>query len=222
MRVSALTVILALTFTSHSFADANVKKPTKPDMSVKDVIADAPLESDYVQGSKDAPITIIEYASLSCSHCAQFHTTVYPTVKENYIDTGKALYILRPFPLNEPALRGTMLLDCVGEDEGAERYYTFAKVLFEAQSKWAFDQQFLSSLKTFAKVGGVSEEAFDACMADSAREIKLLKAKLDTSENLKVPHTPYFFINGEGYAGDPTVEAMTAHLDGLLTKKESE
>ncbi len=149
--------------------------------TAQSLLADAPLPADYYLGKIDAPVTLVEYASFSCPHCAAFHSDVYPTLKEEYIDKGKLLYILRPFPLNEPALKASMLVDCVGEKEGAERYYTFAKVLFNAQKKWAFDHQFLDSLKTFAKVGGVDGETFDACVNDNAREIKLLKVKLDAN-----------------------------------------
>ena len=102
-------------------------------------LSQAPLSTDYVKGNPDASVVVIEYASLTCPHCAQFFNKQFPTIKEKYIDTGKIRFILRQFPLNEPALKAAVLVDCIGEKEGADRYYTFNHVLFDAQSKWAFD-----------------------------------------------------------------------------------
>lgn len=178
-------------------------------------LSNAPLATDYSLGKPNSPVTFIEYASLSCPHCAHFHSQVLPELKKRYIDTGKMIYILRQFPLNEPALKGAMLVDCVGSDSGAERYYTFVRVLFEAQDKWAMDTNFLTSLQSFAGVGGVGKPRFDACMNDSAREIKLLKIKQEASKDLKVTGTPSFYINGRKFDSNPTAENFIQYIDAL-------
>src|SRR3954468_7537936 len=97
-------------------------------------------------GKPSAPIVMVEYASLSCPHCAHFSNTVLPELEKHYIETGKLRYVLRQFPLNEPALKGAVLLDCVGE-QSKDKYFIFSKVLFDAQDKWAFDGNYMSGLE---------------------------------------------------------------------------
>lgn len=199
-----------------------VNKLTNPELPqgiiTHPAIADAPLPTDYVLGNKDAKLIVIEYASLSCPHCAHFFTSIMPDIQKNYIDTGKIRYILRQYPLNEPALRAAMLVDCMG-DQGADKYYLFNKVLFDAQGKWAFDGNWQAALGTIAGVGGVSKEQFNACLNDPARETKALKAKLQAMKELKVPHTPYFFIGGEAYNGEISKPALSKFIDDKLAKK---
>lgn len=179
------------------------------------MVKDAPLPSDVVMGNQNAPILIIEYASLSCPHCAHFSSVVLPEIETNYVETGRARYILRQFPINEPALKGAMLLDCIGEQD-KERYYVFARVLFDAQAKWAFDGDFINGLETIATVGGLTKNQFANCVNNTEREMKVLKYKQDAVKELGIPHTPYFFIDGEVYEGDRTFAAMSAFIDSRL------
>ncbi|MDX2073393.1 MAG: thioredoxin domain-containing protein [Alphaproteobacteria bacterium] len=181
------------------------------------LIQAAPLKTDYVLGKRNAPLVMVEYASLSCPHCAEFSSNVLPELEKKYIDTGKLAYILRQFPLNEPAMRGAMLVDCVGETS-EEQYYVFSRVLFDAQKRWAFDTNFMSGLETIATVGGLSKARFKGCMEDKEREMKVLQAKKDTNDALKIPHTPYIFIGGEVYEGDRTAEAVSKFIDAKLSK----
>lgn len=184
-----------------------------------DLLRNAPLPEDYMLGKKEAPVTVIEYASLSCPHCAHFHNAVVPTLEKEYIESGKVRYILRQYPLNEPALKAAMLVDCVGEEGGAERYYTFAKVLFNAQDRWAFDTNFMSSLATFASVGGVSKEKFTACTSDPAREKKILQQRKSAEAELKVNRTPYVFVDAVTYEGNIDAKDFSAALDAALSAK---
>ena len=179
---------------------------------------DAPLDGDYVMGSEDAPITLVEYASLSCPHCAKFHKETLPKLKEHYIDTGKLRYILRQFPLNESAMSGAMLVHCVGESGGAERYYQFNNVLFSAQKKWAFDANHQKSLQTFAEVGGVSAGHFAQCLDDIEREKVILLTRKTASDELGVDATPYIFLNGHPHKGNKTFKAVKAEIDTLLAQ----
>lgn len=178
-------------------------------------LSSAPLSSDFAQGDAKAPVVMIEYASLSCPHCGHFANEVLPELKKRYIDTGKMLYILRPYPLNEPALKAADLVDCVAEKEGAERYYQFANVLFQTQGKWAYDATWSASLASIARVGGVSADMYAKCTSDTARETKVLKVKQQATE-LGVDHTPYIFINSHRYDDDPTLPKLTAYIDKLL------
>lgn len=209
-----LLALLALSFAPFDAGAA--KSPTfeKVDSSL---LKGLPKSGDYALGKKGAPVQLVEYASLSCPHCAHFHRDVFPALKP-YIDDGKLLYIFRNFPLNEPALKGALLTECVGGDGGADRFYTFVKVLFDAQGKWAFDQNYLAALETFARVGGVPKEKFDACVNDASHELELLKAKQEAAKELKVDRTPYIFINGKRFDDDLTAEKVTAYIDAQLGK----
>lgn len=183
------------------------------------LVKDAPLPSDIVMGKTTAPIVMIEYASLSCPHCAHFSSAVLPKLEESYIKTGQLKYILRQFPLNEPALKGAMLLDCIGE-QNKEQYYVFARVLFDAQSKWAFDGDYMAGLETIANVGGLSKNQFRGCVNSTEREMKVLKAKQNATEELAVPHTPYFYIDGQVYGGDRSFEAISAFIDKRMKLRQ--
>jgi protein-disulfide isomerase len=185
--------------------------------STSSLIKDAPVSSDFLDGSRTAPIIMIEYASLSCPHCAHFSNTVLPELQKKYIDTGKMLYILRPFPLNDPALKGAMLLDCVGQQD-SKKYYVFAKVLFDSQAKWAFDGNFMAGLETIANVGGLNREQFQSCVNNTEREMRILKIKKDANDELRLPHTPYSFIAGEVYGGDNSVEGISKFVDAKLAE----
>ncbi len=234
LGIAALVLALAAVFLAGKPAAESPEKPTEklsepadakgnvklePALDSK-LLSDAPLATDFVMGDKNAPVTLIEYASLSCPHCAHFHSDVLPGLDKAYISKGKLRYILRQFPLNEPAFAGAMLVTCVGEEGGADRYYTFSRVLFDGQKKWAFDADFKASLKTFAEVGGVSGEAFEACLTDSKREKMLLEARKEAGESLKIDSTPYLFLNGHPHKGGKTLQEMKQEIDYLLSNSK--
>ena len=176
--------------------------------------------TDHVLGEPDAPVTIIEYASLSCNHCADFHNTVFPALKEQYINTGKVRFIFRDFPFNAPALRGAMLAHCAG----SQRYYTFLKVLFRTQDKWAFNKEFMKNLQTVAELGGMGGDAFTKCMADTDLETRIITTKKEGFENFEVKATPTFLINGKKITGSRSIEELATIIDPLVstTNKASE
>jgi protein-disulfide isomerase len=159
---------------------------------------------------------LVEYASMTCPHCAHFHSSVLPTLQKKYIDTGKMRYVLRQFPLNEPALKAAMLLYCVGE-QNPDKYYVFAKVLFDAQNKWAFDSNYMAGLETIATVGGLSKEQFLNCTVNTERETAALKRKKESADELKIPHTPFIYIGGEAFDGERTPEAISQFIEKKLT-----
>lgn len=204
--------------------------PEEPNMKIlrdsggaakSSLVKRAPLSDDFVLGNRQAPLIMIEYASMSCPHCAHFSGTVLPELEKKYIQTGKMMYILRQFPLNDPALKAAMLLECVG-NQNNDKYYVFARVMFDAQNKWAFDGNYVSGLETIAAVGGVSREQFKNCVNNTDREMRVLKIKKAATEELKIPHTPYFFIGGEVYSGDRTVEDVSRFIDSKLALAKSQ
>ncbi len=175
--------------------------------------------SDKILGDPNASVTILEYASLSCTHCAHFHNDIFPKVKTDFIDTGKARLVMRNFPLNEPALRGAMLVNCVAP----EQYYTFLKVLFQMQDKWAFSESFKDNLAQIAGVGGVSPEKFAKCMSNMDLEKEALLVRKNGEEGLHIASTPTFFINGTKLEGavpyDDFAKAINAALSVTAAPK---
>lgn len=202
-----------LVFSSPAFAedakhdhDAQVKIPPANHELLKI------QKDDVVQGKKDAPVLVIEYSSLSCPHCAAFNTTVLPELKKKYIETGKIRFTNRQFPLNEPALRAGMLTVCVGKD----RTEKFTDVLYQLQAKWAYESDFLGSLKKLAAVGGVSEKDFDDCMKNQAVEKAILVSRKRATDELFVQSTPSLFINGKPFPGAPELARVEAMIDEAL------
>jgi len=152
---------------------------------------------DMVLGSPDAKVTIVEYASLTCSHCARFHKETMPKLKAEYIDTGKVRLVYRDFPFDEPSFRAAMLARCSGK----ERFFGFVDALFQSQENWATPNGWKPGLARIAKLGGMSQEAFDKCIADKAVEEPILQKRLEANQKFGVDSTPTFFVNGEKVAG---------------------
>jgi protein-disulfide isomerase len=173
--------------------------------------ADAPLAEMSI-GKADAPVTIIEYSSLSCPHCAAFHRDILPSLKSEYIDTGKARYVVREFPLNESALAGSVIARCLDPS----RYFAFVDLLFSKQSDWAFKQDALTPLKDLAKQTGITSEDFDKCIDDEALQKKILDVR-DDGQKKGVNATPSFFINGTLLKGAPTLEAFVEAMKPYLS-----
>ncbi|MBV8088197.1 MAG: DsbA family protein [Alphaproteobacteria bacterium] len=167
---------------------------------------------DRILGKPDAPITIIEYASLTCPHCAHFQDDVLPEIKKQWIDTGKAKLVLRDFPLDEEALRAAMIARCAPPD----RYYAFVDTFFGAQSKWVGAHDYREALARLARLGGMSKEEFDACLSNKGLEDSIVQSRFVASKQLDVNSTPTFFINGTKYTGAPTVQDFATNLQAAF------
>jgi protein-disulfide isomerase len=171
-------------------------------------------KDDRILGNPDAPITIVEYASLTCPHCAHFTNDVLPELKKKWIDTGKAKLVLRDYPLDEPALRAAMIARCAPPD----RYYAFVDTFFGSQEKWVTARDYRDALARLVKLGGMSREEFDNCLKNTTLENKIVEGRLIASKELDVNSTPTFFINGTKFTGAPTVEEFDKALSGLAAK----
>jgi protein-disulfide isomerase len=162
---------------------------------------------DRILGKADAPVTIFEYASLTCPHCADFEKNFLPKIKADWIETGKAKLIFRDFPLDGSALKAAMVARCAPP----ERFYGFVDVLFSQQGAWATGGDPTAVLERLAKLGGMGQEKFDACMKDDALQNKILAGRLAASNDYKVESTPTFFINGKTVVGvrpDEIIDAI--------------
>jgi protein-disulfide isomerase len=175
-----------------------------------DLMAEGALP-DVWEGAANAPVTIIEYASMTCSHCAHFHEATYPTLKSKYIDTGKVRFVQREFPLNPLDLAGYMLARCAGDKRAA-----MIGLLFAQQKNWAFSDKPLQGLTSLVKQTGMSQERFDACLQDKALHANIIQVGEKASKQFKVDSTPTFFINGKKVSGALSPEEMDKQLEPLL------
>lgn len=186
MKKLSLTILSVMMFYSFSASAEDLSKEALELLK--------PVDGDIIIGKADAPLTIVEYASMSCGHCAAFHANTLPFLEEKYISTGKLKLVFRHFPLNPQAVKGATLVECV---DGIEKKQKFMKTLFKSIEKWAYTEDFQEKLKNIAKLGGVKAEKFDACMADKKIEEKILNGRLKASNLLKIESTPTIIFEGE-------------------------
>lgn len=208
-----LVFLLTLAGVAPALAQSPGGQPARVAMDPKDM---APRKEgdDMVIGAPNAPVTIIEYASLTCPHCANFHTGSLPQIKEQYIDQGLVKFVYRDFPLDRAALWASMLARCAGP----ERYFSFLDVLFRQQSNWARGndgQQIQDNLKRLARLGGFSDATFDSCLKDKAVETAVLDQSLKGEREFKISSTPTLIINGKKHTGSIAFEEIDKVLKPL-------
>ena len=165
--------------------------------------------NDHVQGDPKAPITLIEYASFTCPHCAHFSVAVLPELKKKWIDTGKVKLIYRDFPLDQTALKAAQLAECAGKD----KYFGVLDVIFGTQAKWAVASDPIGELAKSLRIAGMGDAEVKACLANDAVANGVI-ADYRGGETLGVNSTPTLFINGEQFKGARSVE----ELDAAFTK----
>jgi len=195
MGLAALAVVAASEFAPAALAQR--KKPAPTEVPVDELMKPGPLP-DLVLGNADAPITVVEYASMTCGHCAHFHTTVFPTLKEKYVDTGKVRFIMREFPLDNLAAAASMLARCAGDG----KTFPLISVLFAKQDDWAFvkgDPR--PELLKFAKQAGFTQESFEKCLTDQKLLDDIAAIRSRAAETFGVNATPTFFVNGKKLNG---------------------
>lgn len=164
---------------------------------------------DHVLGDANAPITVIEYASLTCSHCAHFHTQVLPEIKKKWIDTGKVKLVYRDFPLDQIAAKAAQIAECAGND----KYFGVLDIIFRGQPQWATAADPLAELAKPLRIAGMGENEIKACLANEAMSNAVIK-DYQGGEAMGVNSTPTLFINGQLYRGARSVE----ELDGVFGK----
>jgi len=174
-------------------------------------LAKAGPDGDIVLGSDKAPVTIIEYASMTCPHCAHFSTTTFPELQKRYIDTGKVRFIFREFPLDALAAAGFMLARCAGKD----KFMPIVETLFAKQSEWMV-QQPVPALREIAKQFGFTQESFDQCLANQKVLDGIQDVRDRAAEKLGVNSTPTFFINGKKLTGDQSIDALAKEINPYL------
>ena len=203
-KFTYIIVLIVLNFFVSKLVLAN--EPSALDISV----------DDFMIGDENAPITIIEYASMSCSHCATFHTNTLPELKKEYIDTGKVRMVFRDYPFNYPALLGSMMMRCIPSDVR----YDYMNALYKLQTTWV-DKDPKVSKKELYKImqsGGMSKEEFDNCISNTELEQKILQVLMDAQEEFDIKSTPTFIINGEKLGGNKDIKVFRQIIDKILSQ----
>lgn len=173
--------------------------------------SDAQPLPDKVLGDPDAPVEVIEYASMTCPHCATFHETTFPELKEEYIDTGKVKFILREFPFDPLAAAVFMLARC-----SDDQYYDVVDLFFERQREWAVREDPLPKIRSLAIQAGFTNESFEACLTNQELLDGINAVKDRGYEELGVTSTPTIFIDGEKLEGSRNIEAFRSRIDPKL------
>jgi protein-disulfide isomerase len=166
-----------------------------------------PTPEDHVLGKPDAPITIVEYASLTCPHCAAFAKETLPQVKKEWIETGKAKLVFRHFPFDRAALAAAQLTECAGPD----KFFAFLDVFFTQQDNWAKGDP-IANLARLAKLGGMPEDKVQTCLKDEKLANKIVAVRLQGEKELGVNSTPTFFVNGKKIIGAEPYDTFSAAL----------
>jgi protein-disulfide isomerase len=166
---------------------------------------------EMIMGNEKASVTVIEYASMTCSHCAHFQETTFPELKKRYIDTGKVRYIFREFPLDTLAAAAFMLARCAGEKDST-RYFAMVDTMFRQQKQWTVEKP-IPPLMAIAKQAGFTEQAFNACLANQKMLDGIESIRQRAVDKFKVQSTPTFFINGVSYSGAMTIDEMAKAID---------
>ncbi len=212
MREIWFAMLVALAVAGALPAAAQAPKP-KPDSAAAASLL-AVGSADRILGKPDAPITIIEFASLTCPHCAHFDVDVLPKLKEKWIDSGKAKLVMRDFPLNKVDVPAVLVARCMP----AARFYPFVDTLYHDQDNWVMAKDYKGALQRMAQLAGLGAKQVNACLDDKAAEDRVLQGGMLASQQLGVNSTPTFFINGTKFEGEPTFEAFDQLLSGLAAK----
>ena len=184
------------------------------DLSAQTLPPAEEILSERVLGNSDAKVTMIEYASMTCPHCANFHTKTFPAIKKEYIVTGKIKFIYRDFPLDQFALAAAMMARCSAK----ERYFGVIDVIFRTQREWGRNPNPRKALEQIGKIVGVSENTYEACVTDKVVHDGMIKMRNDAVEKYKVRTTPTFVVNEKKITGGLPLEELRKVLDAAVAK----
>lgn len=210
MTLTRRTVLAAGAFAIavSAFGAPVFAQQAETSVNVEKLMAKGPLD-EMALGSEDAPVTIVEYASMTCSHCAAFHAETYPALKEQYIDTGKVRFVLREFPLDPLAAAGFMLARC----RPADQYFDMVDLLFDKQRQWAYAQDPVTALLGIAKQAGFTQESFEECLTNQELLDAVNEVKDTGAQEFGVNSTPTFFVNGRMVRGARGIEEFSKIID---------
>ena len=200
MKKVPFLILLFITITSKT-AQVNAK-----------IVDTIEALSEKTLGNKESSIKLLEFASLTCGHCARFHNEVMPVIKKKYIDTGLIQFTYKDFPLDKFALKASIIARCSGD----KRFFSFLDVFYKKQKDWTRTQDPFKSLLKIAKFGGLKDEDLKVCIGNKSIEDGLLKDRLASSKKYDITATPTLYFNDEKYKGDLTLEAVESKIKSLI------
>ncbi|MCX8998553.1 DsbA family protein [Rhizobiaceae bacterium BDR2-2] len=203
--MAAASLPLAIAFPAR----ADAPQPQR-EVDMSEVLKPGSLPEMAI-GEDDAPVKIVEYMSMTCSHCANFHANTFDAIKEKYVDTGKVQFIVREFPFDPRAAAAFMLARCAPEGQ----YFPFVSMLFKQQTTWAGAQDGRAALLQMSRVAGFSEESFNTCLTNQKLLDDVNAVRERGARDFGVNATPTFIINGKVYSGDMSVDEMSAIIDSF-------
>ena len=202
--------LAVLPFSAALPAHAEGAPEAERDVDMTEVLKAGTL-AEMSLGKDDAPISIVEYFSMTCSHCANFHNKTFEALKTKYIDTGKVRFVAREFPFDPRAAAAFMLARCAPK----EQYFPFVSMLFKQQASWATAQDGRAALLQMSRLAGFSEETFNACLTNQKLLDDVNAVRERGAKDFGINSTPTFIINGKVYTGDMSIDQMSAILDKL-------
>lgn len=212
LTAGAAALAIAASWGLTQPALAQRKKASPSEVDPAELLKPGPLP-ELILGSADAPITVVEYASMTCGHCAAFHTKVFDALKEKYIDTGKVRFVMREFPLDNLAAAASMLARCAGEG----KTFPLISALFAKQDEWAFvrgDPK--PELLKIAKQAGFTQESFEKCLTDQKLLDDISAVRARGADTFGVNATPTFFINGKKMNAGATLDEFDKAFSSIL------
>lgn len=181
------------------------------DVDMAKVLEPGPLK-EMVLGDESAPVTIVEYMSMTCPHCANFHAGGFKALEEKYIKTGKVRFILREFPFDPRAAAAIMLARCAPENQ----FFPMVDVMFQQQRTWAAADDARAALLQISRLAGFTQESFEACLTNQKLLDDINSVRKKAADEFGIQSTPSFLINGKRYSGDMSIEMLSAIIDPLL------
>ncbi|MBI1238933.1 MAG: thioredoxin domain-containing protein [Alphaproteobacteria bacterium] len=203
-----VAVVLALVFFLFAPSDSSDGAPKLP-MTLRD--------DDMILGKDDAPITMIEYASMTCGHCSRFHQTVFPSIKKNYIEAGLVKFVFREYPLDDVAMAGSVVARCLPRDQ----YFRFVGLLFENQSTWAFVPDPRTGLIEISRRAGLSREQVETCLKNRVEIDRINAIVADAQSLYRVSATPTFVINGQIVSGEHSFSEFEELFKSMLPEADA-
>ena len=211
LKLLGTTGLIAAAGSAFLLSETNVPQAFAEDLSDLGTLA----PDEKIMGDKDAPVTIVEYSSMTCPHCAAFHSETLPAIKKKYLDTGKAKLVFREFPVSTKDLRSIaafMLARCASE----EQYFPMVDVLYKQQAQWSRAKDPIPVLLNIAKLAGFTQESFNACLKNQEVMNKVVAVRNKAAKDYGVSGTPTFFINGKKQVGNASVENFSKLIEDAM------
>ncbi len=217
VKIREITVSLIMIFLFSLMSLGTVSAELKTKNAESNSFELESIIADRVLGSANAKITVIEYASMTCPHCAEFHAGPFQILKTEYIKTGKVRFIYRDFPLDRLALAAAMMARCAPK----ERYYPIVDIIFRTQANWAKQANSTDALSQIGLLSGISKKTYKACVGNKDIYEGVMKIRNDGEKKFNIQSTPTIIINGKPIKGHLTAKKLRLTLDSELAKSKT-